>query len=101
MSRSYKKHPFITDHTRNSTKSKKRFANKTFRNKIKYNEEIAIQPQFKKYFCSYDICDYRWRWTKQEAYLDYVNGKLSTYIYEHYPTVNDWLNYWRKCCKSK
>ena len=101
MSRSYKKNPWVTDHHRKSTKISKKFANKYFRNQIKSDKHMSNKPNHKKYYCSWDICDFRWMWTEKEAREDYENGKLSRYIYKQYPTIEDWLNYWAKCCKRK
>lgn len=51
MSRSYKKHPCCKD----KNKGMKQIANRRVR-RGKYN--IPSGKSYKKYFCSYDICDY-------------------------------------------
>lgn len=56
---------------------------------------------YKRQTETWDITDYRWRWTKEEARQDYECGKLSDYIYDNYPTIIDWLKYWEKCCRRK
>jgi hypothetical protein len=55
MSRSRKK-PWITD-TNSARKFFKRTANKTVR---KYKSVIPDGMGYKKLYCSWNICDYRW-----------------------------------------
>ena len=97
MSRSYKKNPIVTDHHRRSTRVSKRFASKAFRNRIGREDEMAARPQHKKYFSSYNICDYKTRLTKDEAIEWYYNRDNNPYFYKRYPTLKAWLNYWEKC----
>lgn len=52
MSRSYKA-PWVKDR---ATRDVKRFANKAWRNK----KDVPDGMAYKKYFNSYDICDWRW-----------------------------------------
>ena len=103
MSRSYKKHPYITDHTARSTKIKKRFANKT----IRQDKDFDINGSaYKKRYCSYDICDYRQFWTKEEAIEDWYAEESDGYDHyawrhEEFKTLENWLSYWEKCVKRK
>jgi hypothetical protein len=67
MSRSYKK-PYITDGSKGrkrSGRSMKDFANKT----IRHSEDIPTRERgaYKKLFCSYEICDYKWHYTVDQA----------------------------------
>ena len=78
MSRSYKKHPWITDHHVKSSSERKKFANK----KVRHTEDLPSGGAFKKVFCSYDICDFKFFQTKEEA-LDYANN-LSSLLIEWY-----------------
>lgn len=56
MSRSYKKIPCIKDHPKDA----KKLANKNFRRKTKnLNENISNGMFYKKYYDSYDICDWK------------------------------------------
>lgn len=55
MSRSRKKHPYITDHGRN-TWLDKRNAWKAVRNR----EDVSSGGMYRKVFS--DICEYRWYW---------------------------------------
>ena len=68
MSRSSKKHPWVTDHKLHN--DMKKFANK----KVRHEEDLPNGRAFKKVFCSYDICDYKWRQTKEEAIEEYENA---------------------------
>lgn len=47
MSRSYKKNPYVTDHSP-STKRRKRFANHAVRQRLKNEEDMPARPQHKK-----------------------------------------------------
>ena len=104
MSRSYKKNPYVTDHKRRSTKQSKRLANRRVRRRIN-NEDTLGRIQHKKYTESWDICDYKWRMSKEEAIRIYErrtkDNSWTGYLLKNYPTLKDWLNYWEKCHKRK
>lgn len=103
MSRSYKKNPYVTDHKRRSTKQSKRIANRRVRRRL-CNEDTLGRIQHKKYTESWDICDYKWRMSREEAIEWYESegfGMASSYFKEHYPTLESWLEYWEKCYKRK
>ena len=55
MSRSYKKCPCVTDHGKHTYKDK-RNANK----KVRHTQDLPNGSAYKKVFCSYDICDWKW-----------------------------------------
>ena len=59
VSRSYKE-PWATDYHR-SKSYYKRLANRKIR-KIPIDEDISNGRSFRKYYCSYDICDYKFRY---------------------------------------
>ena len=104
MSRSYKKHPFVTDGYGGDKKQSKRIANRKVRRKVKNSEDMPARLQHKKMTESYNICDYKWRMTKEEAitwYLYHAQYKASTYFLKRYPTLDAWLNYWEKCHRRK
>jgi len=63
MSRSYKKSPWIVD---KKDKKMKRLANKRVRN----TKNIANGKGYKKAFPSWDISDYKWRFTEKEIEED-------------------------------
>lgn len=101
MSRSFKKNPWFSDHKRKTTKENKQIANRKLRRKVIKFDCAPSRAYHKRANESYDICDWKGRWTKEEAKQAYANGSLSNYIYNHYPTMQDWLNYWAKCCERK
>lgn len=104
MSRSYKKNPYVTDHNLHTTKEKKRIANRRVRRRLKNDEDIPARLQHKKMTESWDICDYKWRMTREEAiqwYKYYSNYEASSYFKERYPTLEAWLEYWEKCYRRK
>ena len=95
MSRSYKKQPWVTDHKRRSTKKSKALANRKFRRKMKQDEnvELPIPRSCSKRTCeSWNICDYKWRMTEQEAVDWYYETQPSKF-----KTLEDWMRYWAKC----
>ncbi len=99
MSRSYKKNPYVTDHKRGSTKHSKSLANRRVRRRLN-NEESLGRIQHKKYTETWDICDYKWRMSREEAIEWYESegfGVASGYFKERYPTLELWLEYWEKC----
>ena len=97
MSRSYKKHPVITDGSAGITKIFKRFANKKVRN---YRKKIAKGKSFKRLFCSYDIHDYISRWSWAEAKKEYESDPYG-YLKNEYPTLKEFYKYWSKYYKRK
>ena len=107
MSRSYKKNPYVTDHS-SSTKMKKRLANRTVRQRLKNDEDMPARPQHKKMTETWNICDYRWRMTREEA-IQWYNEQLEwqkskgslTYFLKRYPTLESWLKHWEKCYRRK
>jgi len=108
MSRSYKKNPYVTDHKRKVSKAAKRIANHSFRQQVAQDEDIPARTQHKKMTDSWNICDYRWRMTREEA-IQWYNEQLEwqknkgslTYFLKRYPTLEAWLQYWEKCYKRK
>ena len=104
MSRSYKKNPYVTDHKRRGTKQSKRIANRRVRRRLR-DEDTLGRIQHKKYTESWDICDYKWRMSREEA-IEWYESKereyhISHYFKERYPTLESWLNYWEKCHRRK
>lgn len=108
MSRSYKKNPVATDNSNGRRKINKRHANHRVRQRISMDDELSARLQHKKMTCSWDICDYRWRMTRQEAIqwykeeLEWQKNKGSLkYFLKRYPTLEAWLKYWEKCYRRK
>ncbi len=89
MSRSYKKHPWVTDHHVKTTKEKKKFANK----KVRRHEDLPNGSAYKKVSESWDICDYKWYWTWEEAKKDWEENK-NYYLKHHFPNLKSYYRYW-------
>lgn len=87
MSHSYKKTPYCGD---KKGKDKKRFANKAVRTYLKrHPHNLLKNNEYKKYYCSWNICDYYWIIPWQEFYnkwKDFGDTKkeLHKYWYRHY-----------------
>ena len=96
MSRSYKKQPYYTDGHPKSTKKQKRFANKKVR---KYRKKIECGNAYKKIFCSWEIHDYKIRWTWKEAVENYNNNY--DFWKKSYPNLKDFYRYWKRYHKNK
>ena len=94
MSRSYKKHNRAKDP---AGKDMKKFANK----KVRHTKNIPNGKAYKKVFESWDISDYNWIWTKEEAIKEYNSAPDDSWIKEHYETLEKYLKYWEKCVKRK
>lgn len=93
MSRSYR-HSNICK--MQNGKNMKKFANKKVRN----TEDIPNGKAYKKCFESWDICDYKWIWTKQDAIREYEQAQQGinyTWLLNEFPTLESYLEYWRKC----
>ena len=95
MSRSYKKNPFVTQ--KNNKRKGKRFANKRVR-KVASEESLGGKSAYKKVYQTYDICDYCWYWTKEDAIRNWYETER---LQELYPTLEIFLEYWAKCAKRK
>jgi hypothetical protein len=95
MSRSYKKHPWNADG--NYAKSGKKFAAKKVR-----NLDIDYLPPkgnaYKKIYEQYDIRDWVYRWTWEEALRWYRQHPDQ---YKEYPTEKDFYRYWFRLMKAK
>ena len=108
LSRSYRKHPIVTDGSPRTTKEMKRIANSKVRNsKGTYNGS-----SYKKLFCSYDIHDYVSRWSKEDAIKEWfdeeanlLNGIISDEkrtLHHKYGTLKNYLDRnWAKWFKRK
>lgn len=104
MSRSYKKNPYVTDGYGGDRKQNKRIANRRVRRRLKDGEDLPARLHHKKMTESWDICDYRWRMTREDAihwYENEMNSQASLYFKKRYPTLEAWLKYWDKCYRRK
>ena len=94
MSRSYKKHDIVKDP---ANKAMKRYANK----KVRHTKNIPNGKAYKKFFESWDICDYRWIWTREDAIRNFEQAPANSWIKNHFETLEKYLIYWEKCVKRK
>ena len=94
MSRSYKKHNRAKD---SANKGMKKYANK----KVRHTKNVPNGKAYKKVFCSWNISDYNWIWTKEEAIENYNSASDNSWIKKHYETLEKYLMYWEKCTKRK
>lgn len=101
MSRSYKKHYRTKDHN----KGQKQKANQHLRRgKNKY---LNLKGgDYKKLYPQWEICDWNWRWTREEAIESWYEEESDHYTgmtwrHDRYKTLENWLSYWEKCVKRK
>lgn len=94
MSRSYKKHPRVKDA---ANKGMKKFANK----KVRHTKNIPNGKAYKKVFESWEISDWNWIWTRQEAIDTYNQAPANSWIKKRYETLEQYLIYWEKCVRRK
>ena len=97
MSRSYKKSPCCTDNGKHTTYEKRR-ANKVVR---KSKEEVPSGKAYKRFFGSWNIRDYSFRYTEHEAREAYYREENESWM-RKYRNADDFVNkFWRKWYKSK
>ena len=100
MSRSYRKYYVTKDHN----KGQKQLANRKVR---RVNKLDPLKGgNYKKLYPQWDICDYCWRWTKEEAIESWYEEEAEHYNgyawrHDRFGTLENWLNYWEKCVKRK
>lgn len=99
MSRSYKKHPIVKDHS--SGKWGKKQSNRAVRNK----EEAYKRSNYKKVYPSWDIHDYISYYSKEMAiedwYVEEARPKESQFLHNKYGTLEKWLIAWEKTMLKK
>ena len=109
MSRSRNKTFWAKDRTkRHSYNSSKRMASKAVRAKLKNNnyDFPSKGTDYKKLYCSWNICDYRSIWSRQDAIDSWYEEESGCYAgcawrHEEYKTLENWLNYWAICVERK
>jgi len=93
LARSVKKNPFCKDGQK-SKKIPKRFSNKAVRHIL----EIPSGKCYKKYYCSWNICDYISYWSWEQAKQSY---KAQEGWQKSYPTLKEFYKFWRHYYKNK
>ena len=104
MSRSYKHSSFVVDNKGHNLRRRyfKRYHNKAIRNKLNNSDELMQGSIHKKYTNSWDICDYRWYWSEEQAVIDYYQRYNEQWWFrENYPTLEDWLKHYNKEMRYK
>ena len=102
MSRSYKKHPIVKDHT--SGKWGKQQGNKAVRRDKEFS---SSGKDYKKIYNSWDIHDYISYYTKEEAIKQWEaeesDGREGKYqiLHDKYGTLDRWLIAWKKMMLNK
>ena len=94
MSRSYKKHPRVKDP---AGKYMKRFANK----RVRHTKDIPNGKAYKKVFESWEISDWNWIWTKEDAIKKWNSADEDSWLREQFETLEKYLIYWEKCVRRK
>ena len=95
MSRSYRKNPVVTDN--NDSHQSKKLASRSLRRKLKNSDELLKGSSYKKHYESWDICDYKFRKTREEAIEGYYSScNRYKYFKEEFPTLEDYLKWWYK-----
>lgn len=67
MSKTFRKFPVAKDYSRHKTSFMKRYANKT----VRKDWRVSNGRNFKKFFGSWDICDYKFVYYDDDGYFDY------------------------------
>ena len=102
MSRSYKKNPYATDHKCGTTKDNKSIANRRVRRMVvRMGENMPARLQHRKMTETYDVHDWKERWTKEDAIDFYLNGPHNEFVRNKYPTLKAYLKFWEKCSRRK
>ena len=96
MSRSFKKHPWVTDGDTPGTKYSKKFANK----KVRHAKNIPNGGSYKQLYESWNIRDYKYFWSWAEAKADWEANK-EYYEKRGYPTLKSYYRYWMTHIKGK
>ena len=97
MSRSYKKHPISKDNTKSSHECKKK-ASRRWR---RAPESVKTKSKWNKHTNSWDIHDYIYRYTRQDAikawYDEETDHEMHPYLHKKYGTLENYLNRnWKK-----
>ncbi|MGO4271501.1 hypothetical protein AB4Z22_16925 [Paenibacillus sp. TAF58] len=93
MSRSYKKSPVSTDHHSPGTRWVKRQAAKAVR---RYGGIVENGKSYRKLFCSWDICDYRFYQTREQAVLEWeTNARLQSRFSKE-RMLRNWEKFYRR-----
>ncbi|TDF95472.1 hypothetical protein [Paenibacillus piri] len=94
MSNSVKKSPVSTDHRTPGTRWSKRQASKTVR---RFTGDVQNGKWYRKLFCSWNICDYRFYKTKQQAIHEWKTSRwLRNRLLTQEEVIKDWEKFYRR-----
>lgn len=102
MGKSIKKTPMFKENSRGSNKHRKAMSNRQLRRKLNKGEEAVSGGTYKKMCESWNISDYTFRKTREEAIEDYYRRLRwdeehgFTETKERFPTLEEFLNWWEK-----
>ena len=99
MSRSYKHQPIATDGSPRSTHQSKKLASRKVRQYLKSSDELLQGAIYKRHFESYEIHDYKFRYSWEEAKQDYFSGEFRHH--NRFPDLQDFYKWWRKYYRDK
>lgn len=89
MSKSYRRYPIVIQE-----KEDCHYLNRRLR-----HDKLADVPKggsYKKY--AGKACTWTYRWTKEQAIRQYQEDE---WVRTRFPTLEQWLNYWKTCCIRK
>ncbi|WP_214630813.1 hypothetical protein [Paenibacillus agaridevorans] len=94
MSRSVKKSPVATDQKSPGSRWIKRQANKAVR---RYRSGVANGKWYRKLFCPWNICDYRFYKTKQQAIHEWKESRYPRCRSKsQVEVINDWEKFYKR-----
>ena len=97
MSRSYKKNPVVTDGSARNTQHSKRLASRRLRRSLNNSDELLQGSRYKRHTCSYDIHDYAFRLSWEDAMKQYEGDyQRYSWVREQYPTLEEYRKWWEK-----
>lgn len=93
MSRSVKQSPAFTDHS-SRTRWVKRQASKAVR---RFTADVQNGKWYRKLYCSWNICDYRFYKTKQQAIHEWETSLWpSDQLLTRAEVINDWAKWYKR-----
>ena len=82
-----------------ASKGNKKYANKKVR---RHKYDLPLKGNgYKKLYESYDIIDWINYWSWSEAREQWETADENSWLKKHHPTLQEYYNYWRKCCLNK
>jgi hypothetical protein len=93
MSKSYKKYPVVRQEKINKTD--KKINNRKIRHqRIDYSLKGGMYQKLM-------VGDWHYIWTKQDAIKKYNSCQDNKFFIKQFPTLEDYIDFWEKCCVRK